>query len=100
MVVALYTFIFCQIVVEIMVAEVGTVIAKHSDVFPFQFKAHIGSLRLLLDTLMYALLRITYFQPSIVTCYLRSTVSIHHPDKAVEAVNSRCVHHWLFVFFS
>ena len=76
-----------------MVAEVGTVITKHGYILPFQNKLHICSMRLLLDALVYTLLCVTNLQPSIVACYLRSAISIHHPDERVETLYLGCVHH-------
>ena len=93
MVIPLYAFVFSQVVVKVMVPKIGAVIKIHGDGFPLQFKVYIGSMRLLLDTFVNALLRITYFQPSVVTCNLRSAVGIHHPDKRVETMYLRCVHH-------
>ena len=99
MVVALNTFVFCQVIVEVMVAKKFAVIAIHGDVFPLQFVDNIHRMRLLIDTLTYPLLRITYFQPAVVTCNLRSTVRIHHPDERVETMYLRCVHHIIYIDF-
>lgn len=95
MVVPLNAFVLCQIVVEVVVAEISTVVTIHGDVLPFQFKADVGSMRLLFDALVYALLCITYFQPSVMACNLRRAVGIHHPDEGVETMYFGNVHHIL-----
>ena len=99
-VVTLHAFVFRQVVVEVVVAEIGAVVTIHGDVFPLQFVDDIHRMRLLLDALVDALLCVANLQPSVVAGYLRCAVGIHHPDERVETMYLRCIHHFSFIFFA
>ena len=92
-VVTLHALVFRQVVVEVVVAEIGAVVKIHGDGFPLQFVDDVHRMRLLLNALVNTLLRVTYLQPSVVACYLRRAVGIHHPDERVETMYLRCIHH-------